>query len=89
MTHHVSLEILRDWGDAFNRRLTEQGELIKTFKDYNTHFGNWLKLQDKTKNPKTLFRDEPDTGTKNKSGANPSAQSAYDKFSRMDKPVGR
>lgn len=48
----ISEEFVWEWLMAFNRWLSHTGVKKKIEKDYRTHFGNWLKTQDLTGNPK-------------------------------------
>lgn len=58
MKHGVDLEILRDWGDAFNQALLLDGKTHKTKDDWVKHFRSWLNLQDIKKDPKKLLTEQ-------------------------------
>ena len=43
-----SLDNLETWIDAFNQHLGVTSDTMKTIKDYNSHFFNWLTKQPNT-----------------------------------------
>lgn len=77
MMMHIDEGILRDWCEAFNIKQIMEGETEKTIKEYLRHFSNWIKYQDTTKDPKSIFNVERNTKDSKGAGRG-SAQSFFE-----------
>lgn len=84
ISKHMSIQILRRWGEVFRKHLISQGQTHKTMGDFAKHFRQWIKFQsgDPVEAEKKLFNIDTPSKNDTSNAQYESWQKAVDKFQK-------
>lgn len=83
MSFYLHPDVLHEWVKAFCRDLIAEGQFYKAKNDFTKHFKNWLKLQDRTKDPTKLYEQGTTKAGQQPGGHNTGyKQRVFDKLQR-------